>query len=48
MPFWTLASYAAGLVGALLLLWILLDWIRVDRTYNEDYLRGLAEEQEAR
>lgn len=38
MDFWDLLSYAAWIIAAYLLVWILVDAIRVGREYDEDLL----------
>lgn len=38
MDIWTLMEYAAWIISALLLLWIVVDMIRVNREYDEDIL----------
>lgn len=38
MDFWDILSYTAWILSAGLLLWILMDTIRVNREYDEDLL----------
>ena len=38
MDFWDIFSYAAWIVSAGLLLWMLMDAIRINREYDEDLL----------
>ena len=38
MDFWDILSYAAWIISAGLLLWMLMDAIRVNREYDEDLL----------
>lgn len=38
MIFWNVLSYAAWVVAAALLLWMVVDMFKVDRDYDEDYL----------
>lgn len=38
MDIWTLMSYAAWVISALLLLWMVADTLRVNREYDEDVL----------
>jgi len=38
MDFWDILSYAAWIVSAGLLLWMLMDAIRINREYDEDLL----------
>lgn len=38
MDFWDILSYAAWIFSAGLLLWMLMDTIRVNREYDEDLL----------
>jgi len=38
MDFWDLLTYAAWIVSAALLLWMLIDMIRVNNEYDEDFL----------
>jgi hypothetical protein len=58
MTIWSIATYVAWGVSALLLGWMLFDLIRVGQTYSEDFLMSAregedellheAEEEEAR
>ena len=43
MGFWTIASYAAWIVSALIFLWMLWDAIKVGREYDEDLLQSSRE-----
>lgn len=43
MTIWTIATYAAWAVSAILLGWMLFDLIRVGRTYGEDFLMSARE-----
>ncbi|XSG83381.1 MAG: hypothetical protein ACPW61_06270 [Methyloligella sp. ZOD6] len=43
MSVWTIASYAAWAVSALLLGWMLFDLIRVGAVYGEDFLMSARE-----
>lgn len=38
MDFWDLLSYAAWIIAAYLLLWIVVDAVRVGREYDEELL----------
>ena len=38
MDFWDILSYAAWIISAGLLLWMLMDAIRINREYDEDLL----------
>lgn len=38
MIYWEILQYAAWAVSALLLLWLIADFIRVNRQYSEDFL----------
>lgn len=38
MDFWDILSYAAWIISAGLLLWMLMDAIRVNREYDEELL----------
>lgn len=38
MDFWDILSYAAWAISAGLLLWMLMDAIRINREYDEDLL----------
>lgn len=38
MDFWDILTYAAWIISAVLLLWMLMDTIRVNREYDEDLL----------
>ena len=38
MDFWDILSYLAWIISGALLLWIVLDAIKVSREYDEDYL----------
>lgn len=38
MDFWDFLSYAAWIISAGLLLWMLMDAIRINREYDEDLL----------
>lgn len=38
MDFWDILSYAAWAASALLLLWMVMDAVRVNREYDEDLL----------
>lgn len=38
MSYWEILQYAAWVVSALLLLWMVADFIRVNRQYSEDFL----------
>jgi len=43
MSLWTLAEYAAWAVSAVILLWMLADMLRIDRSYDEDLLTSSRE-----
>ena len=43
METWNLLEYAAWGVSALLALYMLIDWLRVDSTYGEDVLTSSRE-----
>ncbi|WP_343711936.1 hypothetical protein [Inquilinus sp.] len=43
MSFWSLAEYAAWALSAAILLWLLADMLRVDRSYDEDLLTSSRE-----
>ena len=43
MTLWVLAEYAAWAVSAAILLWMLADMLRVDRSYDEDLLTSSRE-----
>ncbi|MDH5557105.1 MAG: hypothetical protein OEZ03_07125 [Alphaproteobacteria bacterium] len=38
MDFWDILSYSAWIISAGLLLWMLMDAIRINREYDEDLL----------
>jgi len=38
MDIWTILSYAAWVISALVLLWMVVDLIRVNREFDEDIL----------
>lgn len=40
---WTMASYACWAASAVLALWMIADWYRVDTTFSEDVLTSSRE-----
>lgn len=46
VDFWTLISYAAWGIAILLLLWMVADFWRVARDYDEDFLLSSREGEE--
>jgi len=38
MDFWDILSYAAWIVSAILLIWLIVDTFKVSKEYSEDYL----------
>jgi hypothetical protein len=43
MSLWALAEYAAWAVSAAILLWMLADMLRIDRSYDEELLTSSRE-----
>jgi hypothetical protein len=43
MSLWVVAEYAAWALSAAILLWMLADMLRVDRSYDEDLLTSSRE-----
>ncbi|MGL4968282.1 MAG: hypothetical protein ACRC67_44115 [Inquilinus sp.] len=43
MSLWALAEYAAWAVSAVILLWMLADMLRIDRSYDEELLTSSRE-----
>lgn len=43
MNLWVVAEYAAWALSAAILLWMLADMLRVDRSYDEDLLTSSRE-----
>lgn len=43
MDWWNLAVYAAWIISALLGLFMLIEWYRIDSTYSEDVLTSSRE-----
>lgn len=38
MNYWDIMSYAAWVISGLILLWLIIDFVRVNRDYDEEFL----------
>ncbi len=46
MNFWDILSYAAWIIAAVLLIWIVVDAISVSKQYDEEFLMSSREGEE--